>query len=151
MPDGKVERFANDDFEIELPGRWTVSQEPTHYEFLEEERGEQLTVMVLAPRAPLDDERLVTAATELVAVRQRAARALGDGVRFGEVHLTSGPGAVDADYTGDDPDQQVQFAVVVRGRPARIVTASYLKYQAPLGPDDFAARSREVLGGLRVK
>lgn len=139
------------DFDLELPGGpWQENHEPSHYSYNTDDGREQVTISVAYSKQPLDTPQLMIGVLELVAVRQRSFLTLSEGAaRFEEVRAKTAPGRVDVVLDGIVSDQ-VQFRVLLQGRPDRTVSATYLEY-APLSAGDaFSARANEVLAGVRV-
>lgn len=135
-----------------LPGDWKEAHEPDHYRYVDDGRGEEVIVSVLQSRAPIDSVKLASLTKELIAIRQDSIRQLSaNTAEFDAIRSSVAQGGIDVELTGVDPKNQVQFAVFIRGRALRTVTASYIKYTPLLPKNLFAARAREVLGGLHVK
>ena len=149
---GRGAEQAKRDFDLELPGGpWQEAHEPSHYSYNTEGCREQVTISVSRSKQPLDTLQLMIGVLELVAARQRVLQAVSEGsARFQEVQTKTAPGRVDAVLDGVDPRGQVQFRILVQGRPDRTVTATYFNYVPFLASDAFTERADEVLAGVIV-
>jgi hypothetical protein len=143
---------STDDFEIRLPKDWKPSHEPTHYGFVREQEGEQVTISAQRARARLDKPTLFVAALEVVAARQNAFRSLSGGkAAFSEPESTDVLDGMDVTFGITDTSAAVQGRVWVLARPHRIVTLTFLRYEPLVAPDVFLAKGAEIRGALELK
>jgi hypothetical protein len=145
-------RCTTDAFEIRLPEGWKAAHEPTHYGFVREADGEQITVSAERARAQLDKPTLLVAALEVVAARQNAFRRLSGGVvSFSDPESTNVDDGMDVTFSVVDTSSGVQARVWVLARPHSIVTLTFLRYQPLLEPGMFLARCAEIRATLALK
>jgi hypothetical protein len=145
-------KCSTDDFELRLAGTWRPDHEPTHYGFVHEAEGEQVTVSALRTRERLEKPALLLAALRLVAIRQKAYLQMSGGAAsFTEPQSTEVGEGIDVSFSVSNSAGQVQSRVWVLARPHRIVTVAFNRYSPLLGAADFDQRSSQVRAGLSVR
>jgi hypothetical protein len=141
-----------DEFQIRLPEGWKAAHEPTHYNFVRELDGEQVTVSAQRARTRLDKPTLFVAALELVAARQASFRNLSGGAAsFSEPESTDADDGMDVAFVVTDAAAPVQARVWVLARPQYIVSLTFLRYEPLLAPEIFLAKCAAIRAALRLK
>ena len=143
---------TTDSFEIRLPKGWKPAHKPTHYGFVREPDGEQVTISAQKARASLDKPTLFIAALEVVAALQHAFRTLSGGTAsFSEPESTDVEDGMDVTFGITDASATVQARAWVLARSHCIVTLTFLRYPPLVEPDIFLARCTEIRAAVRLK
>ncbi len=145
-------KCTTDDFEVTLPVGWEAAHEPTHYGFVRQASGDQITLSAQRARQVLDKPTLLVAALDLVALRQNAFRSVSGGAAsFTEPESTDVDDGMDITFGVVDASAQVQSRVWVLARPRRIVTLAFNHYSPLLEPAALQKRCSEIRAAVTIK
>jgi hypothetical protein len=117
------------DFTLSVPFRWEAVPNAEGYEFRNRVLPEQIVVTVLHHQRELGTEELADVITRVAGLRRKAIRELSSGqARLAEAPLRRGDGYVEARAIGEDTQNMVRLAFVVRGTAKKTVTVALTRY-----------------------
>jgi len=145
-------KVSTTEFQIRLANDWKAAHEPTHYGFVRESDGEQITISAQRSGTRLDKPALFLAALEAVAARQRAFNSISGGAAsFGDPESTDVEDGVDVTFGIADTSAPIQGRVWVLARPLYIVTLTFLRYDPLVEPGIFLEKCGAIRKALSLK
>ena len=140
------------DFSLSLPFRWEAVSCEEGYDFRNCFLPEQIIVTVLRHNHELAAEELENAITFLVSRRRSAVGQLSSSnAILGETILTRGNGQVEARVIGEDAQNKIRLAFVIRGTAKKTVTVALTRYMLKEIGTPFIVYANVIFDLLKIK